>query len=145
VDLARACRRNVRLGAVLCVTLAVASCASSVELPVATRDVTVCLFQTLKSAPEVRHIRVYSAAPNGPIISYHVHTKDGIRDSTDLGISGPDANGDFRYSGAIGAGNNPIDGLKEQIEASCHAYPRFTDQVFLTDGLRTIDMSAYAH
>src|SRR5690242_13010364 len=100
---------HTRLAAALYVPFVLASCASRPELPIPTRDVTVCLVETLRTTPGVSHIRVFSAEPYPPVISYDVLTKDGIRGETDLGISGPLDDGNFRYSGAIGAGNNPID------------------------------------
>jgi hypothetical protein len=117
-------------------------------LPAATRDVTVCIYKALKSASLVHDIAVYANPPDATLIVYFWRIAPGgffsQRVKTSIAITGPDAEGKFHYSGTIGAGNNVIDGMKDQLATTCHAEGGFVDEVLLGEGPE-IDMSQYAN
>jgi len=117
-------------------------------LPAATRDVTICLYKTMKAVPAFREISVYANPPDGALIVYTWRLPALLFDrhvKTSIAIGGPDDRGRFHYSGTIGAGNNPIDGMKDALAATCHADGGFVDEVFLDDGSSEIDMSQYVN
>ena len=125
-----------------------ASASSQATLPVATRDVTVCIYKALNASPLVHGVSVYANPPNATLIIYDWRLPPGgfwsQRVRTTIALSGPDDQSRFHYAGTIGAGNNVIDGMKDQLQADCHADGGFTDEVFLEDGSPEIDMSQYA-
>ncbi len=117
-------------------------------LPAATRDVTICIYKALKAAPALYDISVYANPPDGALIVYDWRIPAPLFDrhaKTTIAIGGPDDQGRFHYSGAIGAGNNLIDGMKDQLANVCHADGGFIDQDFLDDGQSSIDMSQYVN
>jgi hypothetical protein len=141
------------LGLGLACTLALAAARADDKraLPAATRDVTVCIYKALKSASLVHDVTVYAdAAPYPTLVEYRWRVPPGgffsqwVRTTIAINSS-PDDKGWFHYAGAIGAGNNVIDGMKDQLASTCHAEGGFVDQDFFTDGLSEIDMSQYVN
>lgn len=134
---------NLLMGCIAWVTLVPQ--AQAAELPQSFRDATICIYKTLKADSGIVSVDVYVEKRYSPIITFKFRTPKGILEATDISVDGPDTSGRFHYSGSIGGGNNPIDGMSQQIAENCHADGGFVDQVFIIDDPDRwrVDMSRY--
>jgi hypothetical protein len=110
-------------------------------MPPATQTATICIYKILKSAAGISDVDVYVQGHSDPLIVYQFPYSGHIEHTAI--VVGLRQDGRFVYSGAIGAGNNPIDVLAPEISVKCNAESGFTDQVFFWDGADRVDMSGY--
>lgn len=112
--------------------MSAASIAQANELPADRRNVTVCLYDTLRAQPRITAVDVYVDARQNVVIEYSFRGSHGSSASTDLSVSGPNTRGQFQYVGDFMYPDNPLPDLLPTLTQKCHADGAYVDQVMIT-------------